>query len=247
MIKLKKIILEGRSQDIELSDVYKLLRTNNPQQSFPHIYRGLRHRDDYLFIKPSSYNRVSANTNNYYTILFDNLPSWKDYPKRSKSIIGTVNYYTAEFYGTIYRVIPKDGSKIGVCPEDDIWNSFHILNSHFMTLQDFNYCIDQCISIYNNNADNSINVNSYEELLTIFDYIQDNRDMFYGILIDMWYDGNKHMKFIDYIDKILLNPEKNGFKLITYPYTEKISYDCEIWTDGDSILINDEYANDIVG
>ncbi len=98
---------------------------------FP-IYRGMNLPNDIntSIYNTNSFTRKSANTYNYYTLLFDNHPSWKDYPKRSKSMICTTEYSTADGYGNVFIVIPSDKAKIGVCPANDLWNSFdHFLNN----------------------------------------------------------------------------------------------------------------------
>jgi len=86
------------------------------------IYRGLWFNDDYGYINPLNYNRKSANTSNYYTILFDEiLPSWKNMPKRSKSVICSTSFTEARAYGIVYRVYPFNDSKIGITSYQDIW------------------------------------------------------------------------------------------------------------------------------
>jgi hypothetical protein len=77
---------------------------------------------------PKLKKRDSRNTQNYYTLLFDNLPSWQEYPKRSRSLICSTSYSWAKGYGSqTYLILPFDGAKFGVCPEKDIWFSFYYL------------------------------------------------------------------------------------------------------------------------
>lgn len=68
--------------------------------------------------------RQSANTSNFYTLWIDNSPLWKDFPKRSKSFIGSSSWRISSGYGDISLMIPFDSAKIGVCPADDLWFSF---------------------------------------------------------------------------------------------------------------------------
>lgn len=114
------------------------------------IYRGMvtRDEDPLYFINPNSQKhepRKSANTSNYYTVLIDSiLPSWKQYPKRSKSIVATTNSSTASGYGTRYRLFPINDPLIALCPTSDIWESFrnvvrgelYAFNGGFSHLQD---------------------------------------------------------------------------------------------------------------
>ena len=92
------------------------------------IYRGLGMQTDAfaLLVQPSKYERESANTANYYTLLIDNSPKWINYPKRSKSIVCSTSYDTARGYGmTTCYVIPFRSANIGICSESDIWEFFH--------------------------------------------------------------------------------------------------------------------------
>ncbi|NPV12905.1 MAG: hypothetical protein HPY57_14130 [Ignavibacteria bacterium] len=77
---------------------------------------------DYFYSDPKTLNRKSSDCYNYYTLIIDNAPEWKDYPKRSKSFICTLG--TSHIEGNRYYVIPKDDSKWGVCKKHDIFVSF---------------------------------------------------------------------------------------------------------------------------
>jgi len=109
------------------------------------IYRGVENEGNpFIFIDPSKYKRVSAyHDYNYYTLLFDNLPSWKSYPKRSQSIVCATDKNIARNYGYVYRVFPKIRSKIGVCSDSDIWSSFKAFN----TMSDFNNMLHNIFEI----------------------------------------------------------------------------------------------------
>jgi len=79
----------------------------------------------YTILNPKIEKRKSRNTANFYTLMMENLSQWRKFPKRSNSLICTTDYYKARMYGTAYRVIPIDlNAKFGVCPEEDIWESF---------------------------------------------------------------------------------------------------------------------------
>lgn len=116
------------------------------------IYRGKGKIGSGIIYDAKPGERISQNTNNFYTILFSYiLPSWKSYPQRSKSFICASTEYLARCYSsTVYIVIPKNSAKIGICPTDDMWNSFRdwtgggssinaLLNNIFMLFQDVLY------------------------------------------------------------------------------------------------------------
>lgn len=91
----------------------------------PTIYRGSRtSSNDITLLTPENSTRVSANTNNAYTVVLDKvLPS--QFPRRSKSIICTTSFKTASEYGEVNVLFPCNGSKIGDTSHDDIWHVFY--------------------------------------------------------------------------------------------------------------------------
>lgn len=94
------------------------------------IYRGLNYEatgDAVVFFDPAARAtpRKSANTHNYYTLWIDNSAKWSNFPKRSYSLICSTSLATAEGYGESYVIIPTVDTTIGVCPQDDFWDSFH--------------------------------------------------------------------------------------------------------------------------
>ena len=78
--------------------------------------------------------RISAGgiSNVYTKLLSDVLPSWSEYPKRNRAAICTNGRHIASNYGTaIYCIFPINNTKIGVCPTDDIWESFIYIGERF--------------------------------------------------------------------------------------------------------------------
>jgi hypothetical protein len=224
---------------------------------FP-IYRGKRNTGNFNFVDPQKFTRVSANTQNYYTLLFSNLPSWKNYPKRQKSLICTTNEATANGYGYVYYVFPYDEAKIGVCPKTDLWNSFPgfiddmggipFLNSVIGTIKEY-YKMDS--------------LNSYEQLVSLFEKADRvNKTTWKDIFNTAWTENfitlfremgymEERTRLINCIDKYF-DPKKSGFKIMkpgnSYPK------DKEVWTDSKCILmrrnnkdvwaINEKYGTD---
>ncbi len=90
------------------------------------LYRGMPRRSEMMFGDSSLLNRRSANTSNHYTLLIDYiLNSWNKFPKRSKSFICSTNS-DRDFYGITYEVYPVGNPLIGICPSEDMWDSFKI-------------------------------------------------------------------------------------------------------------------------
>lgn len=199
------------------------------------IYKGLRNiRDDILLTDPKLKKRKSKNTENYYTLLFDNLPSWKEYPKRSRLLICSTSRSVASEYGNSYLVLPFNGAKIGVCPTMDMWLSF-LDYLKGKDLADFNYDLKKILLHEPKNETN------YRELLnSIFIYKN-------TIVKNMLYlpDNIRHMLELatnikdtqKALDE-LFNPNIAGFKVSNIHQIPPRSESYEVWTDSKSYLIN---------
>lgn len=78
--------------------------------------------------EPKTGVRKSQNTANYYTILLDNNPHLKDFPKRSESFICHTDPSRASEYENegggreTCLVLPKNGAKIAIANRYDIWD-----------------------------------------------------------------------------------------------------------------------------
>lgn len=110
------------------------------------IVRGMEQDEgvDFLkFVGQDGGRESRSTTNHYTTILDDVLP--EGYPERSKSII-CINYdgiRYAENYGDVFAIIPQDGVKIGVCPDQDIWATEIELGRKSLTLEKWNDVYDE--------------------------------------------------------------------------------------------------------
>lgn len=96
------------------------------------IFRGERNLPHGNFlIDPSKTERKSSNTTNYYTLIFDNHPQMKNWPKRSRSLICTDSYENASGYGKVLVVIPLDSTKnIASVNSRDSWDAQVTLYNH---------------------------------------------------------------------------------------------------------------------
>jgi len=102
------------------------------------IFRGSRKVEGDVFIrKPGT--RISQNTINIYTrLLSEILPSWSEYPKRNNSFICSTSPNRASEYGRLLVVFPKNGAKISVCSDLDIFWSFKLADLNIGDMDDFN-------------------------------------------------------------------------------------------------------------
>jgi hypothetical protein len=99
------------------------------------VIRGLRvnleNSLDYFISDPVK--RYSRDNANFYTMIMDNAPKWKYYPKRSNSFCCGTKYN--DVGNKSYIVIPKDNSLWGIAPKSDLWNAFD------KTIEKYN-CLD---------------------------------------------------------------------------------------------------------
>ncbi len=219
-------------------------------------------------IDPKKYNRKSRSNKNYYTYLMDHSERWKDYPKRSKSLICSLT--SPMWLNDLYRVIPFDGAKFGVCSKHDIWYSF---NSFQHNILPFLSNINDLNTFYFKNVFDDIPDDTYESFKKRIDLIGEkikseksfkydieqekiitrklmntvNNHLFVDFFkeIKEYYDNGKTIH--DYFDDVL-DPIENGFKLLDYKEVvnigEKLELGREIWTDSKCILVSVKYLNE---
>lgn len=193
------------------------------------VFKGMEDDGEFFEVDPKLYGRRSANTRNYYTTLFDNLESWKGYPKRSRSLICTTSSHIASGYGSVFLVIPFDGARFGVCPRNDIWSSFSKLVLSLDSFCDYFYSF-------------GINEDSFEDML---EGIVNNRQEMIDKSDIAWQTRNSEglrqiiQSAVDVtslkreLNKIL-GPRTNGFELASIG---NLPSGREVWTDSKSYLI----------
>jgi len=86
---------------------------------------------NYSYIDPKIHRRMplmvdsTGVVSTHHTLLMENLPSWKEFPKRSESLIGNLRFnYDTSFGDRCYLVIPYDGANFGLAPSSDLWGSY---------------------------------------------------------------------------------------------------------------------------
>jgi len=210
------------------------------------IYRGLELSPSYIFTDPSKglprYSR--GNIENYYTLLIDNLPNWKKYPKRSRSIICTNSIQEAESYGDVYIVFPFNNANFGVCSKSDVWISFlSTIGNLRIFVNNLNKVLKATTQLINYDKD-------WKTLTKAFKISEDNiknNNFNYNTLSQMkikWVDelliGNSYLN----IFKKYMDPNKNNFGLTKDP--TNITKNREIWTDSKCVLVYEELVDKII-
>ena len=251
------LITESRSTVIGIEkDIPEILNTNCAQalkqykSSGVCIYRGLKNDNISVLTDPTKGKpRRSIDIENYYTLLIDNLHSWKKYPKRSHSIIGATDAETAIDYGTNnYVVFPFDNVKIGICPKVDIWYSFQNSVGNLRSLT------NKLTSLLYKTTTTRNFDKDWKTLTKAFiqseDFAEEHSEKFSVILKkinflypDIW-EELLDKSYIEILDHYM-DPQKNGFRLFTPKDSLNLAPCNEVWVGGKSILVQDEYLYDL--
>jgi len=127
-------LFESRTAEITDEEFVKLVKENCQDFLANPKYLQRMKRDfsgEYSYIDPKQHVRrplmdidEGGVFSTHHTLLMDNLPSWKSFPKRSESLIGSLKVQAGGVFGQrCYLVIPYDGANFGLAPASDLWES----------------------------------------------------------------------------------------------------------------------------
>lgn len=219
------------------------------------IYRGTPNQNAIVYVDPTTSERASRNTTNQYNLLFSYvLPSWKNWPKRSRALICSGDYNTASSYsygGLPYIVLPLDDPMVGICPDYDFWDSFEINPNTFNDLfVDFYKTFTLIFRREYPNIKWPASTNDLESLLQAIQLIEklsaeDPQTM--AKVIDDFESSKYGASRRKTLGKILssgdiinqlskfFDPRKNGFKLTQYSSYQATT--TEVWLSAPCVLI----------
>lgn len=230
---MKFTILEDYNTITEEQVVQFLLTDFSEALNSQPIYRGME-TNDYYIISPDKNNpRKSANTYNYYTLIINNSVPWKNFPNRE--IICSTSARTATSYGLVYRIFPRNGAKIGICPDNDIWGSdFESNNNALYDL--FKACDITELTQFEKLEEN------YQVFLTACEWVDKDKEELenldihsYGVAQVFGDYFNKKIKLIDYLANEVFSPKK--FKVLPISSFTAAVTNKEVWTDAPSLAI----------
>jgi len=264
-MRLKQFLTEGRGVPMsgdkaremigtKCSKAWKATRDGNI------IYRGVSDSfstEEAMFIEPRKFARKSANTSNWYTQIISNSPLWKKYPRRDKSLICANNTLVAGGYGRLYVVLPYDGYRIGVCPENDFWDSFEEfapdrVNGMITMLSKLIQPMEASMPRTVAGADRNVKT-AYQVFDAISNFYRKNPvSAVEAVEIPPMFshpDRGKGFKPGDDFRKFLeeqFAPDKNNFKVVKAGDNLPSASDMrEVWTDAPSILYRADYIKDL--
>ncbi len=220
------------------------------------IYRGwsgISTSVNMFYCDSANFERKAANTTNNYNLLMSYyLPSWKNYPKRSRSFICSGSNFKANMYGDygiVYRCFPINNPLIGVCPAADLWTSFKSIN--YGDLENIERMLCETFDELASNGVVSIveinnSIQRIQTLMKAADLCWSHNDKSKYIIFQQFvedYSGGdaeknlfqKYKSFSEFIDK-LLNPKLNRFKLDSLSSLNDIN-NKEVWFSGPAYFL----------
>lgn len=229
-------------------------------------------KGNFIKLNPEYSPRYAKDSNNIYTSLLEILPLWKNYPKRSFSVIFTTIKPDAYYGRHAYIVFPKNNAKLAVCREHDCWISFKFLMQSglgqlddlngsllyiFEKLYDVNVLkfktitspdLKQLLSQFNEKIESS-SVNTFKSSLkNLYDrivskYFSYTKEYIKNII--NYIDENKSFNWISYLD-YLLDPVKNNVVLTDINNKSLYMSYREGWTESEVILIYESQINKVL-
>lgn len=243
-------LYESRSRAISEEELRHLLATDYSDMDInnPKIYRGIFSKSGLFYLaSPDNSDRLrtSRNTSNYATLLVDNSDRWANFPKRSKSFICSLDRSYASSYGHTYVVIPKNGSKIGVCEQKDFWDCFIELNNLVrdkFSLSSLNDLISGFGSAVLGKQPSEYD---YDQLLQDLKqlqllsnpYLEKSFFQSYNRRSDPLWQYLNSAPIVEQLEN-LLDPTTNGFRLYDTKSLPEGIDGGEVWTEGPVLLIS---------
>lgn len=208
-------------------------------------------KSGFLAVNTSLTERKSTNTSNHYTVIFDNHPEMKDFPKRSRSFIASTSYGRADDYAYSesnrpFAIIPYDNSKIGLVNLNDMWD---VRISLFGS--EYSYDVER----WNSEFQEMLRINDDFASFEVFDKkLKDKDPKVLSRLrstISKWSNlqDNKYEALVKryaehFLDEVFkeYSPKKTGLEW-KYPRDLEGKFlrtkDMEVWVEGNVILIDE--------
>lgn len=206
----------------------------------PAVYRGSRGQADSYLVNPAAVGRKSANTTNEYTLLMSNHSTWKKFPRRDSSIICTTKKKTAGSYGRTYAVILPKPFKLGVCPADDLWESFDLSSFGFSYLDRLTSVINRYIT---KNLGEKVTYRKLVDAINSYQLDYTDPDAIQYIYKTAYHRSQSP------VDAIMDILSPTNFTLATKPSDlQKLDFaDREVWTSNTCLMIPIEKYAEVTG
>lgn len=278
---LGKRLLETRRREIERDIAYEKFEKFGLPRVFYRpgavktlVWRGVSSDENFFEIDTRDSfreNLTNSTAAKMIKMWIDTHPDWKNFPKRSYSLIASTNKeYSRQFsYGDSVFAIFSDINEVwGVCPDIDIFYSFknNFASNFKKSFVDefFRIVPRDKKSKYFELRDDSIEINDYKDVVeaiykiwTAFKTEAEDWQEIKPVMNILQSDSPKlYQLFLEEPDKdklervleVALNPWTNGFKLITYGQilADGSLKNREVWSSGEFIGVNDAVFDDFL-
>lgn len=207
------------------------------------IWRGILSDQKMIIVDPT---KVERRGNAPYTnLLQSNLPNWKSYPPRNRSLICTTSKYYAGGYADFgqypYIVLPFDNPLIGIVPDNDFHDTMKEFGGPYFINNDLNVFYKNLQKLTNHEK-SSIQKLPYDKI-EFFKALEKMESMIKQI------PKNKIKIFNDNLAKALIangvinglseimDPKKNKFRTVPLSKFNIKNKDYEVWISAPAILI----------
>jgi hypothetical protein len=235
--------------DEKIRDIVKsnLTVINDYCQNKQFIYRGMKTSNIYEFGTTADLSRRASNTYNIVNKLTEVLPSWQDWPKRTKSFICSTSISYTKGYGQSFRVIPLKHTGFAISNREDFW--YMLPNNFPGTVSNFNEIIHDIllkvrVSLKMWDIDPDLLDDNPLDLIDTLDKISNIYKNNQEIKNKLALTYNENLLLTQIANKGIkeflnteLDPNKNG-KLI-YEVSNLPTGMHEVWFEGEALFIND--------
>ena len=243
LLEYKKILVPAEANKIirkNCSDYY----THALNRYY--LYRGVNEIEGPIFIDPSQRVRTGSGMSKIFMDLIDNMPEWKEYPKRSRSLMASTSLVHAKGFGRICMIFPFDGSRLAVAPTKDFNMGSFIQEFRSIGIAGgMVHMTDAIENLYewiNDGRFLNLKENSYPELIKLSKEIEKRKgdeDWIYELAdadhIPIGFKMALRSESLIDILRRIVNPKSGGFKLAET--NEYIRGNHEIWTDGKCVVM----------
>ena len=233
------------------------------------IYRKDENRGDFLLVNPkiSSQDRIAPYAfKNYHNLLISNLESWKDWPRRNKSLICASSYRALSHGGGFikgpsvdYVIITFDDTMVATGDRGDFWNCFpNLPKDEDFFEEDLDrpsiaYYMTSLVHELDRNVKPSLNTN-WNELKSFLEGSEASEH-----IISKYFTTDNEVLWDDSLNllenlNILLDPKSNNFKLtdivgVMNMYSQLDTNESEAlesWFEDESIMIRLDKLTEIL-
>jgi hypothetical protein len=195
-------------------------------------------KDGVAIIDTTKSERKSQNTSNWYTLIIDNSPKYKNYPKRSQSLICTNKITTTGPFGSPMAIIPFNNAKIGVVNAPDIWDKSIVLGDKRTYISDVN-------DYFNMLKKFGLSDTNWQSFIDFDKKLKTDKKFKNSVEKGVNDNPIKSLLDDDFVNKVLKMYDDLGFELLTpKQYGENPpKTNTELWIGGKVLCLNENIFN----